>query len=55
MPDDQWRPDGVLFMEGRPEVRTRGVKNARLINEVQPGIAAEMVIFPDLARDDVAF
>ena len=46
---------GVLFMEGRPEVRTRGVKNARLINEVQPGIAAEMVIFPDLARDDVAF
>jgi hypothetical protein len=46
---------GVVFMEGRPEVRTRGVKNARLINGAQPNIAAEMVIFPDLARDDVAF
>jgi hypothetical protein len=55
-PDDASAGElGVRFMEGRPEVRTRGVQNARLINEVQPGIAAEMVIFPDLARDDVAF
>jgi hypothetical protein len=42
-------------MEGRPEVRTRGTLNVRLVNDVQLAIAAEMVVFTDLSRDDVAF
>jgi hypothetical protein len=55
-PDDPSAgPIGVLFMEGRPEVRTRGTLNARLVNDVQLAVAAEMVVFTDLARDDVAF
>lgn len=46
---------GYPFMTGEPEARARGVINARLTTPLSSATYAEIVIFPDLADDNVHF
>ena len=46
---------GTTFMVGEPEVRTRGVINARLVSPFSNSTFCEVGIFADLGEDDVNF
>jgi hypothetical protein len=46
---------GVPYMDGRPEIRTRGVVNALLVNPADPLIFAQLAVFADLGEDEVSF
>lgn len=53
---DQDRSDvGVLFMQGVPVNKTRGVINIPMGSPVEPTIVGEAVIVPDLGGDEVNF